>query len=184
LNQFSCLQEKRVCHGNAKSACGLEIDDEIELGRLQNRQVGRFFALENSANVDAQLMLGVTEATSIAYQASINGVLPGGEYRRHRVAREYGAEPFAVAAEQGVGNDEQRVDLLIRKTGDGWLEIAFGAGSDNFEWHADGVGELLPEALVEPMTWILWVDHHCEGSCLRHKLMEHLQLLCEQLAGE
>ena len=34
---------------------GLEIDDELELGRLHHRQVGRLLALENAADIDAGL---------------------------------------------------------------------------------------------------------------------------------
>ena len=36
-----------------------EIDDQLELGRLQDRQVGRLRALENAAGVDAGLAIRV-----------------------------------------------------------------------------------------------------------------------------
>ena len=34
---------------------GCEIDDQLELGRLQDRQVSRFFALKDAAYVEADL---------------------------------------------------------------------------------------------------------------------------------
>ena len=40
FDQFSCLYEERVRYRDAKGFCGLEIDHQIELGRLQDRQVG------------------------------------------------------------------------------------------------------------------------------------------------
>jgi hypothetical protein len=40
FDQFSCLYEERVRYRDAKGFCGLEIYHEIELGRLQDRQVG------------------------------------------------------------------------------------------------------------------------------------------------
>src|ERR1700682_3861803 len=100
------------------------------------------------------------------------------------MAGERGAETVAITSEQGVRNDEQCVDLLFRKTGDGWLELAFGACSDNFDRYADGIGEWLPEAFIDLVAWILWIDQHAEGSCLRHELVEHFQLLREQMATE
>src|SRR5260370_34449660 len=40
FDQFSCLYEERVRYRDSKGFCGLEIDHEIELGRLQDRQIG------------------------------------------------------------------------------------------------------------------------------------------------
>ena len=36
---------------------GLEVDDQLELGRLHDRQVGRLLALENAAGIDAGLAI-------------------------------------------------------------------------------------------------------------------------------
>ena len=44
-------------HVEAERLGGLEVDDELELGRLLDRQVGRFLALENAADVDAGLAI-------------------------------------------------------------------------------------------------------------------------------
>ena len=49
---------------------GLEVDDKLELGRLHDRQVGRFSAFENAANIDANLTLRVQVARPIADQSS------------------------------------------------------------------------------------------------------------------
>ena len=40
-------------HVEAERLGGLEIDDQLELGRLRDRQVGGFGALENPAGIDA-----------------------------------------------------------------------------------------------------------------------------------
>ena len=34
---------------------GLEVDDQLELGRLHDRQVRRLFTLENATGIDARL---------------------------------------------------------------------------------------------------------------------------------
>jgi len=47
--------EQRRWNVDAERPGGLEVDDEIELGGPQDRQVGRFLALENVAGIDASL---------------------------------------------------------------------------------------------------------------------------------
>jgi hypothetical protein len=56
FDHFSCLYEKRVWHCNAKRFCGLEIDDQIEPGWLQDRQAGRFFARQNAAGASENVV--------------------------------------------------------------------------------------------------------------------------------
>jgi hypothetical protein len=48
-------REQRLRHIKAERLGGLEIDDEIELGWLYDRQVGRLFAFENPTDIDASL---------------------------------------------------------------------------------------------------------------------------------
>ena len=54
--------EQRCRHFDAEQSGGLQVDDKFELGRPDDRQVGRFLALENAAHVDADLALDVRNA--------------------------------------------------------------------------------------------------------------------------
>ena len=47
-----------------------EIDRELELDDLHDRQVSRLGSFENSADIDADLAIGVGKARSIAHQAA------------------------------------------------------------------------------------------------------------------
>ena len=47
---------------------GSEVDDQLELGRLHDRQVRRLRALEYEARLDAELTPCVRQAGSIAHQ--------------------------------------------------------------------------------------------------------------------
>jgi hypothetical protein len=51
--------EQPVWNFEAKRLGGLEVNNELELGRLQDWQVGRPVAFENSANVDSGLAICV-----------------------------------------------------------------------------------------------------------------------------
>ena len=56
-------------HFEAERLRGLEIDDQIELRWLHNWKIGRLFALEDAAGVDAGLTIGVSQAGAVADQA-------------------------------------------------------------------------------------------------------------------
>ena len=49
-------------HGDSERFGSLKIDDQIELGRLDNRQVGRLFALEYFADIDTGLAVAVRKS--------------------------------------------------------------------------------------------------------------------------
>ena len=49
---------------------GLEIDDQVELGRLHDWKIRRLFALKDATGVDAGLTIGVSQASAVADQAA------------------------------------------------------------------------------------------------------------------
>src|SRR6266404_1916548 len=74
LDQFSCLYEERVRYRDAKGFCGLEIDHEIELGRLQDRQVGGFGPFEDFPDIDSGLTVSFQDISAVADEAAGTGV--------------------------------------------------------------------------------------------------------------
>src|ERR1700730_8071782 len=58
------------------SVGGFEINDELEFGRLHDRQSGRLFALENPASVDTNLAKRIGQTGSIAHQPAIRTTAP------------------------------------------------------------------------------------------------------------
>jgi hypothetical protein len=53
-------------HSEPKRFGGLEIDDQLEPGRLQDRQVGRLLAFEDSADIGADLRIDLPGNDSVA----------------------------------------------------------------------------------------------------------------------
>ena len=51
----------------AKRLRGLQIDHKLELGRLNDREIGRLGALENLAGVNAGLAICIGQACSVAH---------------------------------------------------------------------------------------------------------------------
>ena len=54
---------------------GFDIDDQLDLRCLLDRQFGRLFTLENAACLDAEESYGIYEAASVAHQAAPTGKL-------------------------------------------------------------------------------------------------------------
>src|SRR5258706_1082270 len=78
--------EDRWWDRQAERLRGLEIDDQLEPGRLLDRKVGWLGALEDPSGVDADLAIGSRDARSIADQAAELGELTPLVYRRNGIA--------------------------------------------------------------------------------------------------
>src|SRR5262249_29566935 len=76
-------QWQRNC--NAERAGGLHVDIQLDLGYLLDRQVGRFFALEYAAGVDASLTVRLCKAACVTHQAASNSEVARLVDRGHRV---------------------------------------------------------------------------------------------------
>src|SRR5262249_2330856 len=86
---------------------GLEVDDQLELGWLLDRQLGRFRATENLADIGASLTIGIREARSVARQAAGCDVLAGIVDRWQRMARGQCDEVSALTLEERIVADEE-----------------------------------------------------------------------------
>ena len=69
------------CRRNCEAECfrGLEVDDQLELDRLRDGQVGRLGPFENPSGVDAGLSIRIGEAGAVTREAA------GGRKIRKRV---------------------------------------------------------------------------------------------------
>src|SRR5215467_976150 len=67
-------------YGEAEHPGGLLVDDELELGRLHDRQIRRLCALEDATGIDAHLTRGIRQACS-TWQGP-GGTPPGGPIGR------------------------------------------------------------------------------------------------------
>src|SRR5262249_27884325 len=68
LDHLVGVGEQRRRNFKAQYPRGLEIDDQLELGRLRDRQVGRLRALEDATGIDAHLTERIDRARSVAHQ--------------------------------------------------------------------------------------------------------------------
>ena len=64
FDHFVCDGEHARRDSEPERLGRFQVDDKLELGRLQNRQVGGLLALEDSASIDTGLTIGIGEARS------------------------------------------------------------------------------------------------------------------------
>src|ERR1051325_1622540 len=85
----------------------LEIDDEFELGGLDDWNVGGIVALENSAGIDAGLPVGVANAGPVAHQAPCGRRLARDINRRESILSRKGDDPFPMGIHECAASGEQ-----------------------------------------------------------------------------
>ena len=116
--------EQRWRHGEAQHPGGLVIDDKLELGRLQDRQVRRLLAFEDAAGIDADLTPPIRNAGAITNQPADFGKLTRPRGRGECVARRQVDQLGAPAIKKDVEGDEDGVGPLAHKSGEGRIDLA------------------------------------------------------------
>ena len=117
---------------------GLQVDDQLELGRLHDRQVRRLGALEDAAGVDAGLTIGIRDIGSVAHQPADLGIGARCICRGDPMMRRQVDQLDAPAVEEGVAGDEEGVGPLARKRCEGSIDLAAGAGVEDVDLQPHG----------------------------------------------
>ena len=94
---------------------GGQIDDEIELGRLHDRKVGRLGAFEDAAGVDANLPKYFGQARAVAHQAAGFGELAHSIDGGNRMARRQRGELGPPVEEERIGADHECTGFVADK---------------------------------------------------------------------
>ena len=123
--------------------CGFDIDDQLELGRLIDRQVCRLLALENARSLDAGAAIAIREAISIAHEAACTGHLPIDVNGRNRMACRERRDLFAPARQEGITSDDQRPDVILNNAREGGVDVADAQSVQDYDLQPEGASRLL-----------------------------------------
>ena len=94
---------------------GRQIDDEIELGRLLDRDVGRLRPAQNLVDIVGGAPEQVREIWSIGHQTSRFDVLPEAVHRRQSRAERQGVDANAVGGYERVGHDIKCIRAALER---------------------------------------------------------------------
>ena len=117
---------------------GLEIDDQLELGRLHDRQVGRLLALEDAADIDADLTIRIRDVGSVAHQSAGFGEFARMRYIAGIAWRTASSDQLhAPASEERIAADKEGVRPLAHKASQTHASISrLGAGVEDLDLHS------------------------------------------------
>src|SRR5262249_9481983 len=125
--------DQRRWHVEIEQTGCLGVDDQLEPGRLQYRQVWGLGALEDLAGIDADLPVHLWEEGSVAHQPADLGIVAQRINRRNRIAHREQGKLNAPAVEESVAADKKGVELLARKRGEGRINLAARAGIEHVD---------------------------------------------------
>src|SRR5262249_62098530 len=94
------LQGER--NGKAERLGSLQINDELKLRGLHDRQIARLSSFKNSSDVVAGLSIAVGDARSIANQPASHNVIAPGVDRRNGMTSREGGKLITAAVEENV----------------------------------------------------------------------------------
>jgi hypothetical protein len=137
FNHLVCTREWHWRHGDAERFGSLEIDDEIELGRLHDRQIGRLDTLENFSGVQASLAVRSADTGSVTHQATGGDELTREVNHRDRLAGRQRCDFNAPTEEKRIGTDEEHADLLPDEARENGVDVLVGAGVQDMELQSE-----------------------------------------------
>ena len=131
-------RQERADWGNFKAEylCCREIDDELKLGGSHDRQISRFFALENASSIDACLMIGVHSVGAVAHEAAGTGVFGITEDAGKCMAQCKRGDLPSTDEKELISVNENCVGALLNEAGEG-RNVALGAGMLNVKPQAE-----------------------------------------------
>jgi hypothetical protein len=158
-----------------------EIDDKFELGRLYDRYVGRFFALENAACIDADLSIALEVARTIAHKTAGFDKCALKVDSRQEVTRCKRRKLYAAVDEKRVSSDNKCFASVLHECSKGHFNFVTGTGLRNLDVPRIGRCRLF-NVLNHNFggNRIGPIDKQSDTRGARHQFQQHTQPLCAQ----
>src|SRR6516165_5646592 len=142
LDDLVGATRQRKRDSDAEHLGGLEVQEQFNFRDLLDRQLARLCAFENPAGINADRSICVRTIASVANQTARCGKLAILVNRRHCVTERQRGELFGPAIKECVGGDYEAGPQLDQSCEDR-IEVALGAGSQDVDLQAEGMGRRL-----------------------------------------
>ena len=176
--------EQRRRHCETKHPGCLGVDDQLELGRLHDRQIRGLRAFMDAAGIDADLTDRIPQARSVAYQPAGLDIVAHAIDRGDFVARREKDQLDTPGEEEGIRADEQGLGSLSRKSREPRIDLVDCAGVADLDLQAHRAGRCFYVSQYGLRIGIGWIDEHGNTNGLGHQLTQEFQPLRRQLANK
>src|SRR6266545_781710 len=183
LNNLIRAQQHHLRDRQPERLRGLEVDDQLELLRLLDRQVAGFRTFEDAIDVTGGATRHLHEVRSVRHQPTRLGLRAQQVERGEPRARYELRKPRRRVVEHRITSDQQGLSSFADRGVYRRLDLVWRARLDDVHLHAQlprRFRNLLREN--DSMYLVGWIDQRRDASRLRHDLMQQLQRLRHEAA--
>src|SRR5262249_7493355 len=157
---------------------------QFELGWLHHRQVRWVLPFENTAGINADLMICLGKVSTVTHQTARRGELAEFVYRGNRILCGERYERFALRVEERIGCDEKRTSRLSGKRGKSCAELVCSGDFHNIGLQLQSTRRRLDFAYDSLGIRVAGVHKYADYFRLWHKFMQKFKLLGLHSDGE
>src|SRR5262245_2518471 len=176
--------EQRWRHSEAEYPCRRVIDDKLELGGLNDRQVRRFRTLEDTTSIDTGLTIRIRHAGSVAHQAADFGIFARPIGGRERVTRRQEDQLDTSADKKETTADENRVGSIARKCCEGRIDVPAGADIKGLDLQSHGARSRVHVSQYGLGVCVRRIDEHGDATSCGYELAQEFHPFGYQLVAE
>src|SRR5712691_3014086 len=176
LNDLICPQQERLWDAEAERFGRLEIDYEVELAGLLDRQAGRLRALENLVDEGRRAPLQVEGVGAVDHETTSLYVLPLSIDRRQASLRCELRDLFHLVREDGVRENQERARPLPGHRREGDIDLPGIPRLQSLKPHPQGPSRAHRLAQLGCAPWIVRIPEEGHPRDPRNRLLEHLEL--------
>jgi len=168
---------------DSKRLGGLEVDHQLEFGRLHYRHLGRVGSFENLAAIDSGLAIHAADTRTIADQAAAERILPFEMDRRDALLRGERGYRIALTEQHRICRDKDRIRTFANKGLERHLEIILAPHVEHERLLSENPDRLLGIPLFGCGARIVRIHEQCHPGSWG-ELIEDFDALGADLAGD
>ena len=159
-------------HLDAELSRRLQVDGELEFGRLQHRQVGWLGALEDAAGIGADLVKHLGDVGPVAHQSAGRDKITVRKSCWDSFTHRQSGKLRAAAVEECIAADEESIGALACKGAKDRIYLADRRGVENLDLQSDGGGGFLqfPQCGLGSRG-VGRIDEHANANRFGHQVM-------------